>query len=100
MIMPGIMSEGSGPLYLRARARLSRKTAQSGRARHPPVLLRHCLWGTRSAAPRTPATRCRVVCLAVKPVGEPDSGNALHWLHGLESPPYSSVKQVNHCEIV
>ena len=24
---------------------------------------------------RTPATRCRVVCLAVKPVGEPDSGN-------------------------
>src|SRR3984893_6423514 len=63
------------PLYLRARARLPRKTAQSGRARHPPVLLRRCLWGTRSAAPRTPATRCRVVCLAVKPVGEPDSGN-------------------------
>ena len=62
-------------IYLRARARLSRKTAQSGRARHPPVLLRHCLWGTRPAAPRTPATRCRVVCLAVKPVGEPDSGN-------------------------
>src|SRR5262245_8028370 len=30
---------------------------------------------TRFAAPRTPATRCRVVCLAVKPVGEPDSGN-------------------------
>jgi len=25
--------------------------------------------------PRTPATRGRVVCLAVKPVGEPDSGN-------------------------
>ncbi len=60
--------------YERVRDFLARRHKVAGRG-HPPVLLRRCLWGTRSAAPRTPATRCRVVCLAVKPVGEPDSGN-------------------------
>src|SRR5262249_62099040 len=52
-----------------------RERTQGGGRGPPPVLLRRCLRETRFAAPRTPATRCRVVCLAVKPVGEPDSGN-------------------------
>src|SRR5260370_680614 len=64
----GLLANGAG-------GRLPQRTEKGGGGAHPPVLLRRCLWGTRSAAPRTPATRCRVVCLAVKPVGEPDSGN-------------------------
>src|SRR5215470_3704471 len=60
-------------LRLRTRARLPRQTAQSGRARNQAILLRRCVWGTRIAAPRTPAAHCCAVCLAKKPVGEPDA---------------------------
>ena len=62
-------------LRSRARACLPRQTAQSGRARQPPVLIRCTPWATRSAVLGTPAVMCPVVCLAVKPVGEPDAGD-------------------------
>src|SRR4030095_15489710 len=55
----------------RARACIPRQTAQSGRARQPPVLIRRTAWRTRGAVPRTPAMICPDVYLAVKPVGEP-----------------------------
>src|SRR5262249_1938889 len=45
------------------------------RTRYSPILLRSRLWRTRSAASRTPAPNCPVVCLTVKPVGEPDAGD-------------------------
>src|ERR1700730_13544783 len=55
-------------LRLRARARLPRQAAQSGRARYASVLLRGCLRGTRPTASRTPALTCYGVCLVVEPI--------------------------------
>src|SRR5215208_5054511 len=63
------------PLCLRARARLPRQKAQSGRARYKTVLLRSRVWRTRTTAPRAPAPNCVAVGLAVKPAGEPDAGD-------------------------
>src|SRR6202051_2496601 len=40
---------------------------------HTPVLSRRCLWTTRSAASRTPASNGPAVCFTVKSVGEPDA---------------------------
>ena len=42
-----------------------------------------CALRTRSAASRTPAPNCPVVCLTVKPVGEPDAGDRHEFHHCL-----------------
>ncbi len=64
---------GGRSLRLRARSRLPRPTAQSGRAWHPPLLLRRGLWRMRIAASQMPALNCAAVCPTMKPVGEPDA---------------------------
>ena len=61
-------------VYERVRDFLARRHKVAGRGTRP-VLLRCCLWRTRRAASRTPAPECTAVCLAVKPVGEPDAGD-------------------------
>jgi RNA-directed DNA polymerase len=58
-------------VYERVRDFLARR--HSGRAWHPPILPRRCLWRTRSAASRTPAPNGPAACLTVKLVGEPDA---------------------------
>jgi hypothetical protein len=62
-------------LRLRQRASLSLSTAQRPDARDAAVFGRAGLWPARSGPNASAAGRHSVVCLGVKPAGEPDAGN-------------------------